>query len=250
VETIHRYLVLSGWIWHISEKEFVTATATLGASAAIAAAASGATALTAIAIGIVVAAAGLYAPAIAAKIRAERAEADLPYVLRSIASEVEAGIEFHTALRDAAHLSKTLGADISRALKLYSRGIPLDRALKSMGEGYASDIVRRAFLHIAILYQSGSEATALKKMADELITIHKAESKKFSSELTMFTLIFVAVAALVPALFAMYVMIGSTILDMEMSTGDVQMLFLGAFPIASGLSLAYIYTRIPAYMRR
>ena len=248
MESLRKYLALSGV--RLTETEFLSGAGIASFSVAAFFAALGASWTTAIAIGLVVGAALLYAPVLLARIRAERAEADLPYVLRSLASEVEAGIPFDLALADAANLSSAMGKDIQRVLQMYKKGIPMDNALKAIGDSFASENVKRAMLHIALLYQSGAEASPIKKMADELLAIQKAESKKFSSELAMFTLVFVAVAALVPALFAMYVMIGSTILDMNMTPGMVRMIMLGAFPLASGLALAYMYARLPAYMRR
>ena len=248
MESVQRYLVLSGLNW--TEKEFIYGLTALAVATGILFVALGASATTAAAIAVVTEAIGLYIPVLMARIRAERAEADLPYVLRSLASEVEAGIPFDRALKDASRISPTLGNDFNRAMEMYKKGIPLDNALKAIGESYASENIKRAMLHVALLYQSGTEASPIKKMADELLAIQKAESKKFSSELAMFTLIFVAVAALVPALFAMYVMIGSTILDMDLTPETVKMLMLGAFPVATGLALGYMYARLPAYMRR
>ena len=248
MESIQRYLILSGLNW--TEKEFIYGITAVSAATGILFAVLGASGATAIAIAIVTGAIGIYAPVLMARVRAERAEADLPYVLRSLASEVEAGIPFDIALKDAARISQTLRKDFRRVLEMYKKGIPLDNGLKAVGESYASENIKRAMLHVALLYQSGAEAAPIKKMADELLAIQKAESKKFSSELAMFTLIFVAVAALVPALFAMYVMIGSTILEMDLTPGTIKMIMLGAFPVATGLALAYMYARLPAYMRR
>ncbi len=248
MEAFRRALILAGW--DVDEKAYLIAVAVASASMAVLAAMAGGDITSATGAGIATAGILLYAPYFVLRIRAERAEADLPYVLRSIASEVDAGIDFITALKDAARVSKTIGRDIEQAIEMYQRGIPVERALKAVGETYTSETIRRAMLHIALLYHSGKETDALKKMADEMIAIQKAESKKFSSQLAMFTLVFVAIAALVPALFAMYVLIGSEILDMGLTPSDVWWLMLGAFPVASGLSLAYMYSRLPAYMRR
>ncbi len=248
MESIQRYLILSGLGW--TEKEFLYGASALAISTGILSVAMGASWTTATAVTLAAGSITIYVPIFLARIRAERAEADLPYVLRSLASEVEAGIPFCMALEDAAKLSTTIGKDIKKALWMYKKGIPMANALKAIGDSFASESVKRAMLHVALLYQSGAEAEPLKKMADELLAIQKAESKKFSSELAMFTLIFVAVAALVPALFAMYVMIGSTIMDMQLTPEATQTIMLVAFPAATGLALAYMYARLPAYMRR
>ena len=191
-----------------------------------------------------------YLPYHLARVRAERAEAELPYVLRTLASEVEAGVPYFQALRDAAKNGKVLGGAIEEAIALYKRGIPIERALKSVGESFESERVQRAFMHMGILYQSGREAGAVKKMADEMISIHRSEAKRFSAELAVYTLIFIAVAALVPALFEMYVALGS--LFMRMSITPEQAFYIPAvvFPAISGMVLAWIYLKLPSFMRR
>jgi len=192
----------------------------------------------------------IYVPFRLARVRAERAEAELPYVLRTLASEVEAGVPYLQALQDAAKNGKVLGRAIEEAIALYKRGIPIERALKSVGESFESEKVQRAFMHMGILYQSGREAGAIKKLADELIAIHRAEAKRFSAELAMYTLIFIAVAALVPALFEMYVALGSLFLSMSLSPREAFYIPAVVFPFMSGLVLTWIYLKLPSFLRR
>jgi len=58
------------------------------------------------------------------------------------------------------------------------------------------------------------------------------------------------VAALVPALFEMYVALGS--LFMRMSITPEQAFYIPAvvFPAISGMVLAWIYLKLPSFMRR
>ena len=198
-------------------------------------------------LGIIIA---IYIPFRLAKVRAERSEAELPYVMRTIASEVGAGVPYLQALKDGAKAGRVLSRVIGDAISLYKKGIPMERALRSAGESIDSERVRRAFLHLGILYQSGKEATTIKKLADEMIAVHRAEAKRFSAELAMYTLIFVAVAALVPALFEMYVSLGS--LFMSMTLRPEQAFFIPAvvFPALSAGVLIMVYLRLPVFMRR
>lgn len=192
----------------------------------------------------------IYAPFRLAKMRAERAEAELPYVMRTIASEVGAGVQYLQALRDGAMAGRVLKDVIEEAIALYKRGIPMERALRSAGDGVDSERVRRAFLHLGILYQSGKEAITIKKIAEEMIAVHRAEARRFSAELAMYTLLFVAVAALVPALFEMYVSLGSLFMKMKMSADDAFFIPAVAFPALSAGVLLWVYIRLPAFMRR
>ncbi|MDN5358533.1 MAG: archaeal flagellar protein FlaJ [Candidatus Diapherotrites archaeon] len=192
----------------------------------------------------------VYLPFRLARVRAECAEAEMPYVLRTLASEVEAGVPYMTALEDAARSGKVLGRAIKEAIALYKKGIPVERALKSVGESFESERVQRAFMHMGILYQSGKEASAVKKMADEMISIHRAEAKRFSAELALYTLIFIAVAALIPALFEMYVAVGSLFLSLTVTPEQAFYIPAVIMPALSGMVLAWIYLKLPSFMRR
>ena len=192
----------------------------------------------------------VYLPFRLAKFRAETAEAEIPYVMRTIASEVGAGVPYLQALMDGAKAGKILGGAIEDAISLYKKGIPMERALQSVGESIDSEKVRRAFLHFGILYQSGREATTIKKLADEMIAVHRAEAKRFSAELAMYTLVFVAVAALVPALFEMYVSIGSLFMSLTLSQKQAFYIPAVVFPALSAGVLLWVYLRIPSFMRR
>ena len=192
----------------------------------------------------------VYIPFRLARVRAERAEAELPYVMRTIASEVEAGVPYLQALKDGARAGKVLGRAIEEAISLYKRGIPMERALQSVGESIESERVRRAFLHLGILYQSGKEATTIKKMADEMIAVHRAEAKRFSAELAMYTLLFIAVAALVPAVFEMYVSLGSLFMSMTLRPDQAFYIPAVVFPALSAGVLLWVYLRLPVFMRR
>ncbi len=192
----------------------------------------------------------IYVPFRLARVRAERAEAEIPYVLRTLASEIEAGIPYVEALKDAARNGRTMGAAIREALFLYNKGIPLEEALGKVGSSFESETVQRAFTHMALLYQSGKNADAVKRMADEIIAIHRAEAKRFSAELAMYTLIFIAVAALVPALFEMYVAIGSLFLNMKITPEQAFYIPAVIFPGISALTLGWIYLKLPSFLRR
>lgn len=192
----------------------------------------------------------IYIPFRLARVRAERAEAELPYVMRTIASEVEAGVPYIQALRDGAKAGKTMGKALEEAIYLYKRGIPMERALQSVGESLESERVQRAFLHLGILYQSGREATTVKKLADEMIAIHRAEAKRFSAELAMYTLFFIAVAALIPSLFEMYVSLGALFMNLTLTPEQAFYIPAVIFPALSAAVLAWIYLKIPAFMRR
>ncbi len=193
-------------------------------------------------------AAGLYLPRLLARWRAERAEAELPSLLMTVASLVDAGVDFPTALESVSGRG-VLGKAVSHALSVYRRGVPMERALRRVGESFLSEDVRRAFDHLAVLYHSGAETTVIKRLAEDRIRIQEYEARRFTAKLAMYTLIYVAVAALVPSLYAMYVMLSSFALGVGTPVSNVYMIVFGAFPAATAATLAYMYVKMPAFMR-
>ena len=185
-----------------------------------------------------------------ARARAELAEAELPYFLRTLASEVDAGIPYIQALEDACENSPELGKAVKKAIRMYRRGIPISKALESAGEEFDSEGVRRALVHVAALYHMGKEAQTLRHIADAMLSVHRAESKRFSAKLALYSLFFLGIAALLPALFTMYTAIGSLFLTERMDATTAFLISAILLPLLSVASLAFMYYQMPAFLRR
>ncbi len=245
--TLQKKIIQAGWRIHVDDyiKYSMLATAIAAAVAWVlgGAKASGITLM----LGIV---ALVALPFRFARARAELAEAELPYFLRTLASEVDAGIPYMQALEDACNSAQTLGRSVRRAIALYKRGIPISKALSAVADEFDSENIRRALTHVAALYHLGKEAQTLKHMADAMLSIHRAESKRFSAKLALYSLFFLGVAALLPAMFIMYTAIGSLFLTERISPSVAFAIADVIMPMISIASLAFMYIQMPAFLRR
>lgn len=190
----------------------------------------------------------LYVPRYMARLRAEAAEAELPYALMTIASLIDAGIDFPTAI-EAVTGDSVLGKAFRRVLDVYNRGIPMSRALKRVGNQFMSKELKRAFSHLAVLYQTGTETNTIKRIAESLIRLQEFEAKRFTAKLAVYTLVFIAVAALIPSLYLMYVVLSVFALGTSYSLAEVLYTVLGLFPLITAATLAIMYAKTPAFMR-
>ncbi len=188
-------------------------------------------------------------PATLANRRASMAEAELPTFLRTLSTELLAGVKFEDALKDSAELSRVIKQLVQHALRLHAEGAPMERALTRATEHIRSYQVQRAFRHLAVVYTSGKGEGTLRKLADELLTIQRAEARNYSAKVAMSSLLFAASAALIPALFETYVLLGSMIMDIGLTPQQVLVLSAVGFPLLSAMVLLTIYLRTPAFLR-
>ncbi len=187
----------------------------------------------------------LLLPSMLANRRARKLEAELPLFLRSLSTELMAGIGFEDALRDSASMGKETSMIVREILHMQREGIPMERAIKEVGKRIRSPLVHRALRHISVVYTTGKGAEALQKLADELLSIQKAKARQYAAKVAMSALLFSASSALVPALFEMYVLLGSLIMEIGLSPQQIFTLSAIVFPSVSALVLLSIYLKAP-----
>jgi len=102
------------------------------------------------------------------------------------------------------------------------------------------------------VYEQGSRnknGEPIRQLAKELLLKQKAESKEFSGKLVVFSLLFIAVSAIIPAFFQAYVVIGSMFLKMKFTAAQILVIALVLFPAVDLAVLAVIKAKTPAFMR-
>jgi Flp pilus assembly protein TadB len=179
------------------------------------------------------------------KRRAARVEAELPIALRSIATEITFNSSFEKALSSAKRYG-VLGNEVSKALKeIESGGASVSDALRNLGERVDSLLLKRACAQLVFTYEHGLRSGGLRKLANELIAVQKARSMEYSAKLGFMGLAFIAVACIVPALFAAYAMVGSSFMDLTFSAGQVWIVYVIVFPALDLAILLYLREKAP-----
>ncbi len=189
-------------------------------------------------------------PAIVKQSRAERIESELPVILRMMAVEINMKIPFEKTLENIGYSSyyaslefKTVSSEVEKS------GASVQEALVHASERVHSIIFKRAVAQLIFAYETGSDGEPLKKLADELMQIQKAKAREHSAKLAVMGLLFITLSCILPALFQVYSIVGSTFLATGFSTSDVWLAYLVAFPSINLLVLAFIQIKTPTILQ-
>ena len=181
------------------------------------------------------------------KTRAEEMERELAIALRSVSIELRANTPFEKTLRNLARAGH--GELSSEAKKMLGEielgGKSPPEALKAFADRVDSLLVRRACMQLVFAYEHGLQTEGLKKLADELVSFQKVKSQQYAAQMAFFGLLFISVSCIVPALFAAYVIVGSSFLETTFTPSDVLLAFVLGFPLADAAILYYLKAKTP-----
>lgn len=180
--------------------------------------------------------------------RAQQAERELPFALRALAVELGARTPFERALEHIACGPGELAQELKRALVQVQAGRPLPQALLVLADRLRSRALQRAVVQLNQTYHTGSATEGLRKLAEELSTLQHAEVLRYQARLGFSGLLFIALACVVPALFAAYLMVGAGFMELTVTPGEVYLAYLLVFPLINLLVLTYLHYTRPAVL--
>lgn len=191
-------------------------------------------------------------PKMRKKKQAEIVEAEMPFCLLNIAVELNLGVGFLKSVEHAARgkspCAKEFGA-IAREIK--EEGASVQDALRHFSERIESRQCKRAAMQLSASFEQHGRNAAepIKKIALEMLTRQRLESKLFSGKLVVLSLLFIAVSAIVPALFQSFSIIGSVILHMSFTPEQLFLIIAAGFPMLDLAVLFYIKAKTPVFLQ-
>lgn len=192
----------------------------------------------------------LYYPKMEKKNYARKVEADLPFVLMNLAIELNLGVPFTEALK---HSSKGEGYSAKELRKIIreieNQGASVEESLRHFSERIESTFVKRSVTQLAASFEQGSDGYTIKRIASEMLTRQRIESKLFSGKLVVLSLLFIAVSAIVPALFQSFSIVGSILLKMSFTPTQLFLIIVVVFPLLDLALLLYIKNKTPVFLR-
>lgn len=194
----------------------------------------------------------LYYPKIKRKKHAGLVEATLPFCLMEIAVDINLGMAFEKAIRHASKGSGKCAGELGIVLKeIEEQGASVQEALRHFSERIESRLVKRAVIQLVAAFEQGKGKDAgapIKRIAAEILTRQRVESKMFSSRLVVLSLLFIAVSAIVPALFQSFSIVGSVILHMNFTPLELFLIITVGFPVLDLAVLFYIKSKTPIFL--
>jgi len=196
----------------------------------------------------------LYLPVMRKAELAGKVEKDLPFALMQISVELNMNVPFEKTLESVEKGSYGVLAGEFRKLmrEIRESGASIQEALFHLSERIDSSMLKRAVSQLSNVYEQGSRnknGEPIRQLAKELLLKQKAESKEFSGKLVVFSLMFIAVSAIIPAFFLAYVIIGSMFLKMKFTALQVLLIAAVGFPFVDLAVLAMIKAKTPVFMR-
>ena len=180
-----------------------------------------------------------------------RYDACLDSFLSFFVIELETKTSFETALERAAEKTPhPLKHSLESALvRFRERGMNMDERLEMVTRDTNSLLLMRAtglLRHVYVHGSTSSSRDALRRMAEDVREVQRVGWKVYAQKLVLFSLVFIGVSALVPALFLAFVTIGSRFLDLSLSAWDISLMTWGVFPLVDSVVLCIVWLQMPS----
>ncbi|VVB58583.1 Type II secretion system (T2SS), protein F [Candidatus Anstonella stagnisolia] len=184
-------------------------------------------------------------PSFVAKKRADEEEADLPLSLGAMAIYIDLKMPFEKALEALAKDKYAFSRHVRGVLSSVKLGGSVQGALFARAAYTRSSFCKRALAQLALCYEGEGSSESLRRLAEEAGISAGAKTREFASKMSFLALLFIAVSALAPSFFAIFLLIAGKFLFLEVSAAQVWVMYALVFPLGCALVLGIIYASAP-----
>jgi flagellar protein FlaJ len=180
-----------------------------------------------------------------------KVEADLPIFLMRLATELRIGKSFSRAISDSCKEDSAASKEFEKVLGDMRKGMSFAQALQNMNERMDSITIRRVTSNLSNLSTQGTrDFTGLKKVVEELLVKQRIESKEFSGKMVVYALVFIAISAIVPAMFQSFILIGSYFMSISFTAQQAFLISVILFPVIDLTVLMLIDSKTPIFLKQ
>lgn len=179
-------------------------------------------------------------------------EKELPFFLIDLDMHLSIGEEFLNALKKSSKEYIYLKKIFNKIITNYEKGISFQKSFRELGEFFDSLDFKRALTQIINIYESGKqfkEKGPLFELSEDIINLQTTSTKLYSNKLVMISLLFIGFTAVLPALFLVFVNIGSFILDLGITAEQLLLIFILVFPSIDIIIIVVITTIMPGFLK-
>lgn len=197
----------------------------------------------------------MYYPAALKKRKAELVEKELPFALLNLSVELNADSRLVRAIKSLCAKNKNFFTkELEKAhSEITEGGLSAQRALLNIGERVESESLKRALMKIITIYEQGGEKKArvdsIRSIATQELAIQKAKSKEFSQKLVLYSIMFIVVSAVFPAMFLAFITVGSSFMRIGFLPSHIILIVTLVFPLLDIAALFFIRSRTPQFLR-
>jgi flagellar protein FlaJ len=184
--------------------------------------------------------------------KAKKVEKHLPFALMAMAVEMNINLSFEKILEN---ISKGDYGEFSKEIKKTEKeiqaGATIQKALFGLSERIDSKMLKRSVSQVVSIYEHGSEEKGepIKQLAKELLARQKTESKEFTGKMAMYSVVFIVLSAVVPAMFQAFVSIGSTFMELDFTALQILLISTVFFPLLNLGILLMIRSKTPEILK-
>lgn len=181
-------------------------------------------------------------------------EKDLPFALMNMSVELNIGLPFFKTIKNIAEQDYgVVSIEFEKIVKgVEINGASLQEALFNLSERINSKELKRTISQMINVYETGNKeqpGDSLKKIAEEQLIKQKNALKEFSGKMVVYSLMFIAVSAIIPALFQAFIIIGSSFMKLGIDSTQLLLINLAGFPLIDLGILLYIKSQTPAFLK-
>ncbi|MDD3159817.1 MAG: hypothetical protein PHQ98_02525 [Candidatus ainarchaeum sp.] len=144
----------------------------------------------------------------------------------------------------------TIEDEYSRVIDDFEKGFSFNEALIKMNKRINSRDIRRVNSNLANLYLNGNQIDGIKKINNELLMKQRIESKEFSGKMMVYSLVFIALSAIVPSMFQSFIIIGSYFMEISLSALQIFLIIVIGFPLIDLMILLVINSKTPVFLKK
>ena len=177
--------------------------------------------------------------------RMREIEKDLPYAMRHILIEVEAGIPLYQAMVSVSSGYGKVSDEFKKIVSEINAGKDETKALENAILRNPSQKFRRGIWQLINAMRSGSDiSTTLESLVDNLMDQQILEVEKYGEELNPYTLIYMLVAIIMPSLGVTFFMMISTFTGAEIANSTFYAI-LGGLAVFQVLFINMVASKRP-----
>lgn len=172
-------------------------------------------------------------------------EKELPLALRALATELSINPSFEESLWSLEKGYGELSEDIKKIHRQTSQGLSIQEAILEWAEKSKSRQVKRAAMQIIFSYENHGNPENLKQLSQELLEKQKNRMQEYSKKIVVYSLVFICVSAVLPALFQAYVIVGTSFMSQTVTPEQAFFIPVIGFPLIDGIVLLAINSKRP-----
>lgn len=178
---------------------------------------------------------------------ARAVERELPYVLISMGSEMNINVPFEKSIENVANSGYgEVSREFKKILVDVRNGFSIQEALYNFSDRIDSSFVKRAVSILLTAYSRGGRSgDLLKKLADEYNAVAQAKLKEYGGKVTIYSMIFIAASAIIPAIFQTFVIVGSSFMSLIITPEMALLIPVAVFPIVNITILMIMRSKKP-----